>query len=111
MKAKRKYRSEIDGHLDIFVSEEADEYEGEIDKRQTVLIHGDPEGLRSFARLLLKMADLNQEELSELPVGDSEHIHLNPGYDFSKSSVEVILGRLDQKGSDAFYDRFVPRDL
>jgi len=34
-----------------------------------VLIHGDPDGLKSFAKLLLKLADLNQDRVEGLPIG------------------------------------------
>ncbi|MBS1501400.1 MAG: hypothetical protein JST32_05030, partial [Bacteroidetes bacterium] len=60
---------EISGHLDIFIIDNEDEFEGEIEKWQEVLIHGDPEGLRSFARLILRIADLNQENETDLPTG------------------------------------------
>ena len=33
-----------------------------------VLIHGDPEGLRSLARLLIKIAETNQEKMETLPI-------------------------------------------
>lgn len=53
----------IKGNLDIF--------EGD----QEILIHGDPEGLKSFAQLLIKIAELNQEEIDNkyLPIGAREH--------------------------------------
>ena len=106
----KKYKSEITGHLDIFIANNEDEFEGEITKWQDVLIHGDSEGLRSFARLLTRLADLNQEDIINLPVGAREHIHLQPNFDISKSSVEVIVGRIDAKGTGVFYDRYVTRD-
>ena len=56
MARKKYYGFEITGHLDIFVADNEDEFEGEIEKWQEVLIHGDPEGLRSFAKLLMKIA-------------------------------------------------------
>jgi hypothetical protein len=105
-----KYKSEITGHLDIRVDNNEDEFEGEIEKWQDVLIHGDPEGLRSFAKLLIKMADLNQENLPDLPAGDAEHIHLRPDWDISKSSVQVIVGRLDAKGTGRFYKSYIAKD-
>jgi hypothetical protein len=104
------YNSEITGHLDIFIADNKDEFEGEITKWQDILIHGDPEGLRSFARLLIRIADLNQEDIIELPVGAREHIHLQPNFDISKSSTEVIVGRLDAKGTNVFYDRYVAKN-
>lgn len=102
---------EITGHLDIFIADEEDEFEGEIEKWRNVLIHGDPEGLRSFANLLLKIADLNQEGEEDLPIGAREHYHLRPNLELSKSSVEAIVGRIDAKGTGLFYDRFVAKDV
>jgi hypothetical protein len=104
------FKSEITGHVDIFVANSEDEFEGEITKWQEILIHGDPDGLRSFAKLLIKLADLNQDDIKDLPVGAREHIHLRPNIDLSKSSVEVIVGRIDAKGSGDFYDRYVSKD-
>jgi hypothetical protein len=104
-----KYKRDISGHLDIFVADNEDEFEGEIVKWQSVLIHGNPEGLKSFAKLLTRMADLNQEDIADLPIGAREHIHLRPNVDTSKSSIEVIVGRIDAKGTDAFYDRYIAK--
>jgi hypothetical protein len=109
--AKIKWRGfEIEGHLDIFIADNEDEFEGEIEKWQDVLIHGDPEGLRSFARLLMKIADLNQENETDLPIGAREHYHLRPNLELSKSSVQAIVGRIDAKGTGQFYDRFVAKE-
>lgn len=103
-----KYKSEITGHLDIFVADNEDEFEGEITKWQDILIHGDPEGLKSFARLLTRIADLNQNDVIDLPIGAREHIHLRPNIDTSKSSLNLIVGRIDAKGTGVLYDRYVP---
>jgi len=109
--ARIKWRGgEITGHLDILVTDNEDEFEGKIEKWQEVLIHGDPEGLRSFAKLLMKIADLNQENQTNLPIGAREHYHLRPNLELSKSSVEAIVGRIDAKGTGHFYDRFVAKD-
>jgi hypothetical protein len=104
------YKSDIKGHLDIFVANNEEENDGVIKQWQEVLIHGDQEGLRSFARLLLKLADIDQESITNYPVGAREHYHLRPNIDISKSSVEVIVGRLDAKGTGRFYDRYVVSD-
>ena len=109
LNALKPYQSEITGHLDLFMASNEDEFEGETESWQTILIHGDPEGLRSFARLLLRLADLPQDELPGLPLGAREHVHLRPDLDLSTSSVEVIVGRLDAKGTGVFYDRYVPK--
>lgn len=103
----KKYKSDIKGHLDIFVENNEAENDGALEQWQEVFIHGDPEGLRSFANLLLKLADLDQDNITNLPVGAKEHYHLRPNIDISKSSVEVIVGRLDAKGTGKFYDRYI----
>jgi hypothetical protein len=105
----KKYKSEIAGNLDIFIDEQVDETDGETKRWQDILIHGDPEGLRSLARILLKMADLNQNEIADLPVGAREHVHLRPKIDLSNSSQQLIIGRLGAKGTGAFYHRFIPK--
>jgi hypothetical protein len=110
MTRKKYYGLEITGHLDIFVADHEDEFEGEIEKWQEVLIHGDPEGLRSFAMLLMKIADLNQENRIDLSIGTREHYHLRPNLELSKSSVEAIVGRIDAKGTGNFYDRYVEKE-
>jgi hypothetical protein len=106
----KKYKSAISGHLDIFVTENKDELDGEKMKWKEILIHGDPEGLKSFAQLLIKLADTNQENIDGLPVGAREHIHLRPKFDLSESSEEIIVGRLDAKGTGHFYDRYIKKN-
>jgi len=110
MAKKECYGGEITGHLDIFVIDNEDEFEGEIEKWQEVMIHGDPEGLRSFAKLLIEIADLNQESRTDLPIGAREHYHLSPNLELSKSSVQTIVGRIDAKGTGRFYDRYIAKD-
>jgi len=105
-----EYQSEIKGHLDIKIIEESDEFEGELENWKEILIHGDPDGLRSLADILIKIADLNQDEKSDLPIGAREHIHLRPELDLSKNSNQVIVGRIDAKGTGLFYADFIPRD-
>jgi hypothetical protein len=103
--------NEIEGHLDIFISQNRDEDNGEITTWDEILIHGNPEGLKSLAKLLIEIAELNQEQLenSYLPIGAREHYFLRPGFELSKSSNEVIIGRLDAKGTGEFYERFIPK--
>jgi hypothetical protein len=103
------YDLKIKGHLDVIITNNQGELEDKVEKWQDVLIHGDTEGLRSFGELLIKMADLDQNSLAALPVGAREHIHLQPDFDLSKSSVQVIVGRLDAKGNGDFYDSYVER--
>ncbi len=103
----KTYKSDIKGHLDIFVANNEAENDGVTEQWQEVFIHGDAQGLRSFANLLLKLADLDQESITNYPVGAREHYHLRPNIDISKSSVEAIVGRLDAKGTGKFYDRYI----
>lgn len=104
-----RYHS-IAGHLDATITNKEDEFDGEVTKWQEIMIHGDPDGLRSLAHLLLELANTDQEKLKELPVNAREHYHLSPNIDNSKSSVELILGRLDAKGSGSFYNAYIERD-
>lgn len=104
------YQSEITGHLDLFVADNEEKFDGQTEKWQTILIHGDPQGLNSLARLLIRLADLQQDEQTALPIGAREHIFLQPNLDLSTSSVEVVVGRLDAKGTGAFYDRYVAKN-
>ena len=110
MARKKPLEFEIKGHLDIFVVDKEDEFEGELVKWQEVLIHGDPDGLRSFASLLIQLADLNQENRIDLPIGAREHYHLQPNLALSKSSVQTIVGRIDAKGTGLFYDRYITKE-
>jgi hypothetical protein len=48
--------------------------------------------------------------MTTLPVGAREHVHLRPGFDISKSSKQVIVGRLDGKGTNPFYDGYNGKD-
>lgn len=111
MKYKHQKGNEIEGDLDIFVAHCEDEFEGVISKWDEVLIHGNPAGLKSLAKLLLEIAELNQEEVEDnyLPNGAREHYHLRPNIELSKSSNTVIIGRLDAKGTGEYYERFVSK--
>jgi hypothetical protein len=64
-----------------------------------VVIAGDPEGLRSFGRLLTWLGDADQEKWPYLPPGGHAHIHIYPKDDISADSREVELMRLDAKRS------------
>jgi len=112
MKYKHTKGNDIQGELDIFVahSQEGNHYQSVTGNE--ILIHGNPEGLRSLAKLLLEIAELNQEAVDDkfLPVGAREHYHLRAGIELSKSSNEVIIGRLEAKGTGAFYDRFISKN-
>src|ERR1700752_5254326 len=102
-----QFKAKITGNVDIFIAENEDERDGEIIKWQDILIHGDPEGLRSLAKVLINLADTNQNDDVDLPIGAREHVHLRPNYDLSNSSEKVIIGRLDAKGTGAFYQRYI----
>lgn len=112
MKYKQTRGNEIEGHLDIFISHNEDEYDGEFTKWDEILIHGNPEGLKSLAKLLIEIAELDQEKVKDkyLPIGAREHYHLRPGIELSKSSIEVIVGRLDAKGTGDFYESYISKD-
>lgn len=112
MKNKTSKFSKIKGHLDVIITSNQDEFEGKITNWNEILIHGDSEGLKSFAKLLNEIADLNQDEIDDriLPIGAREHIHLRPNIELSKSSVELIVGKLDAKGTGDFYEKYIPKD-
>ena len=105
------FKTAIAGHLDIFVSQQQDELDGVEETWHEALIHGDPQGLRSLADLLLQLADADQDSIPDLPVGAREHVHLSPDIELSNSSVPVIIGRLDAKGTSAFYSTYTPRNV
>lgn len=107
----KKWKSPITGNLDIFIVQNEEEFEGETEKWQDILIHGDPEGLRSLAKVLIKLAETNQADVIDLPIGAREHVHLRPKLDLSISSENVIVGRLDAKGTGVFYDRYIPKKI
>jgi hypothetical protein len=102
MSEKRAYPqcpSEIDGSLEISKTESG------------VFIGGDPEGLRSLARLLVWLADVDQESHPSMPDGEREHVHLycNPPYKHLTSfSVTTELCRLDAKGTGEFPKKYRP---
>jgi hypothetical protein len=99
---------EIEGILDIFAARADDDG---TEKWSEILIHGNPEGLKSLAKMLIEIAELNQEKVDEkdLPDGAREHYSLRPGIELSKSSNQVIVGRIDAKGTGAFYDRYISK--
>jgi len=111
MKYKPTKGNEIEGILDVFVAHSESEENGGIVKRNEVCIHGNPEGLKSLAKLLIEIAELNQEEVEDryLPVGAREHYQLRPGIELSGSSDQVIVGRLDAKATGAFYERYISK--
>ncbi len=65
MKYKPLKGNEIEGELDIFIARNEDENDGEKITWDEVLIHGNSEGLKSLAKLLLAIAELNQDEIED----------------------------------------------
>jgi hypothetical protein len=111
MKYKQIKGNEIQGELGIFISHNEEENNFVNSVGSEVLIHGNPEELKSFAKLFLEIAELNQEEVDDkyLPIGAREHYHLRRGIELSKRSVQLILGRLDAKVTSHLYERFIPK--
>lgn len=61
-------------------------------------IYGTPDGLRNFAKALLKQAETDQSTMTYLKDDDTDHTHFKSGFRgsiLSPSSDEVQLGRLD----------------
>jgi hypothetical protein len=82
----------------------------EISKNRTgVFIGGDPQGLRSLAKLLNWLADVDQESHPIMPDGEREHVPLycGPPYrQLTPFSVVTELCRLDAKGTGELPDRY-----
>jgi hypothetical protein len=93
----------IRGQLRVVASTDPDE-------RGRIYIEGDPAGLKSLAALLIKLADVDQTELSSLQDhGASEHVHLQRSRWLTpQSDPELVVGRLDDKRG-AFDETFTPR--
>lgn len=106
IKTMKNLTSVINGHLDILIHQKEDEFEKVKECWNEILIPDDPEGLRSLANLLLKLADLDQESITGFPVGARAHEHLRPKLELSSSLETVIVGRLDAKGTGVFYDSY-----
>ena len=102
----------IKGNIDFRIITNEDELDGKFSKWKEIAIHGDPEGLLSFANLLIEIANINQDNIdeNELPTGERKHIYLNPSIDISKSSSPIIIGRLDAKGTREFYECYTPKE-
>lgn len=71
-----------------------------------VLIAGDPQGLRSLARLLDFLAGMDPNQHPTMPDGEREHTHLYAGTQLSPFSVTTELCRLDAKGTGEFPKRY-----
>ncbi len=89
----------VNGNIQIWKIDE--------DGKSKVMIYGDPEGLKSLGKILIKLAEVNQENYSGMSDGERDHLHISPGYHLSEGSLETILGRLDAKGTGKFPKTFV----
>ncbi len=75
-------------------------------------IAGDPEGLRSLARLLMWLADVDQESHPTMPDGERCHVHLHAGEpiesfnSLTRFSEETELCRLDAQGTGEFPEKY-----
>lgn len=67
----------------------------------TISIIGNPKGLKTLAKLLVDLADLDQEA-SDDPEGTREHVHIHPNSVLGNNSCEVEICRADAKGTGAF---------
>ena len=72
-----------------------------------IFIGGDPDALHSLARLLIWLANVDQESLSHQPDGERCHVHLHArdadGFNsLTRFSSETELCRLDAKGTRKF---------
>ncbi len=110
--SKKRYHPKISGHLEVVVDNQVHEHEGVVEKWQSVIIHGDPKGLRSLAKVLMDIAEMKQKKEmgDDIQHDPRVHFHIPPNFQLSKSSVEVIVGRLDAHGTGEFYDSFIPRE-
>ena len=85
-----KCPSHIKGNLEISKS------------RSGVFIGGDPDALRSLAKILIWLADADQESHPSMPDGEREHVHLDCRFHLTPCSVLTELCRLDAKGTGEF---------
>ncbi len=82
---------ESKGKLDIY--QEVDR-----DGSPSVVIMGDPDGLRYLSETLKALADYDQNSDSS-PIGEREHIHLHRQCQLGRNSCEVEICRADAKGT------------
>lgn len=81
-------------------------FHSEVPEGRYVSIYGDPEGLRSFAALLIAEADVDQSQLPErsLSLGGRHHLHILAGVHIHPRSMDAVIGRLDAAKSGEFPD-------
>jgi hypothetical protein len=92
-------RPKIDGMLEISQSS------------NRIFIGGDPAALRSLARLLTWLADIDQNALRTQPDGERCHVHLHAndaeGFNsLTPFSMETEVCRLDAKGTGEFPEKY-----
>lgn len=85
-------------------------------ERRGIFIGGDPEGLRSLGRLLIWLADVDQELVPGMPDGERYHVRLwakDPARigSLTPFSQDTEVCRLDAKGMGRFPTRYrgIPR--
>jgi hypothetical protein len=76
-----------------------------------IFIGGDPDALRSLAKLLDWVADVDQDSLRLQPVGERFHVHLRardaPGFNsLTPFSCETEICRLDAKVTGELPERY-----
>jgi hypothetical protein len=87
---------ENNGKLDIFLKNDEDNV-------REIMIIGDPDGLRYLSEVLNVLADYDQDN-SNCPIGEREHIHLHAECQLGKHSCEVEVCRADAKGTGELPD-------
>jgi hypothetical protein len=70
----------------------------------SIAIVGDPAGLRRLAKMVLDLANMDQEKAKEIPIGEREHIHLHARAQLHWHSCEVEICRADAKGTGELPD-------
>ncbi|MHB1038291.1 MAG: Imm32 family immunity protein [Pirellulales bacterium] len=80
-------------------------------RREGVFIGGDPAGLRSLAKLLTWVADVDQEAIPSQPDGERYHVHLHArdaeGFNsLTPFSEETEVWRLDAKGTGELPEKY-----
>jgi hypothetical protein len=101
------------GWIDDYADSPKIEGNLEISKtRAGIFIGGDPKALRSLARLLTWLANVDQEALSRQPDGERCHVHLHArdaeGFNsLTPFSSETEVCRLDAKGTGEFPKRYL----
>jgi hypothetical protein len=82
--------------------------------RDGILIAGDPAALRSLAKLITWLANIDQESRTGVPVGERCHVHLYPrdkpepfGDSLTRFSENTEICRFDAKGTGDFPAKYL----